>query len=130
MDLSDLDIFVFFFYSERHALSFCFPRVMHLCDTRSAQTVQSLDIILAHLLKSSAFGVTITRLATDSSWHTMVEMSVSPMARFWLLSTDTIPKYIQANLGNNLGQVLAILCRNTIMPYRCELLTQRAKRKV
>lgn len=46
----------------------------------------------------AAFGIDITRLGIDSSWHTiicMVEMSGSPMAQFWLLSTANIPEYVQ-----------------------------------
>lgn len=46
----------------------------------------------------AAFGIKITRLGTDSSWHTiicMVEMSANPTAQFWLQSTATIPEYAQ-----------------------------------
>lgn len=85
-------------FAQRHPQipSFCSPKVEQLHDTKGAQAPSKVWMLLCQflLLKSlfAAFGINITRLRIDLSWHTiiyMAETTASPVAQFWLHSTDT-----------------------------------------
>lgn len=131
MVLSDLITHIISF-TQRHPQipSFCSSRVEQLHDTKSAQVPSKVWMLLCQflLLKSlfAAFGVNITRLRIDLSWHTiiyMVETTASPVAQFWLHSTATSSTWEQP--GPGIGHP-----GHHTLQYRCELLAQRRKIKI